>query len=67
MTEPGGGQDWHEMCMLPGEVVRRGIFLRKARKVCVCVCFECHDALHVGNFLVSCIPIGSSLRRLRQV
>ena len=28
--------------------------------VCVCECFECHDALHVGNFLVSCIPIGSS-------
>ena len=36
--------------------------LGKVRKVCVCVCecFECHDALHVGNFLVSCIPIGSS-------
>ena len=47
----------------------RGIFLRKVRKVCVCVCecFECNDALHVGNFLVSCIPIGSSLTRLRQV
>ena len=32
--------------------------------MCVCECFEsieCHDALHVGNFLVSCIPIGSSL------
>ena len=29
----GGGQDWHEICMLPGEVVRRGIFLGKARKV----------------------------------
>ena len=44
----------------------RGIFLGKVRKVCVCVCecfesIECHDALHVGNFLVSCIPIGSSL------
>ena len=30
---------------------------------CVCVCVSAlsvNDALHVGNFLVSCIPIGSS-------
>ena len=42
----GGGQGWNEISLLPGEVVRRGVFLGKARQaiinhvnesVCVCV------------------------------
>ena len=39
---------------------------RLGKCVCVCVCVSAlsvNDALHVGNFLVSCIPIGSSPRQ----
>ena len=54
--------------LIEGSPLARTGLLGKARKVCVCVCdcfesIECHDALHVGNFPVSCIPIGSSPRQ----